>query len=78
MEIYNLIFGPIIMVIGIVLFFKKHEIVKSGTGNKSNNPFLVKRDDETEELVLGAKLVLNIIGCGFILFGLAAFLAGIF
>ncbi len=77
MNFYNFIYGPIIVFIGVVLFFKKLDIVKSSMGEKRVSPLLINNEDGTQELVLGVKIVFNIIGLGFILGGIGAILSGV-
>jgi len=74
MNIGNIIVGLIAMLIGLVIYFKKLDIVKSSGRGKESSPLLMIKGDGTQDLILGVKIGFNFIagvafflGLGFVL-----------
>jgi len=78
MNICNIAVGSIAMLVGIVFFFKKLDIVKSSVGERDNSPLLISKEDGTQELAAGVGLVFNIMACGAFFLGLGSILSELF
>ena len=78
MNIYNIMVGSIAMLVGIIIYFKKLDIVKSSERRNGSSPLLIRKEDDTQELVLGVRIGFNFIGCVFFLLGLGFILSEMF